>query len=133
MEGSLLQEDVTQKVPELVVHERTSQGEKSKGWSIEEIKDKPNSLLEEDTAEMRKWRGMNQKDMDQCWKELAGESEEEVLNKYKVEDSKREAYREALRAKKAKKIQDSKVERRLPGKNLRLVWRVKFAASAKYA
>ena len=31
--------------------------------------------------------------MDQCWKELAGKMEQEVLDKCKVENSKREAYR----------------------------------------
>ena len=63
MKGSSLQVEVMQKVLELVVHERMPQGEevrgikerkKVKGWSIEEMKDKPNSLLEEDTEEMRK-------------------------------------------------------------------------------
>ena len=34
------------------------------------MKDKPNSLLEEDTEEMTKWRGMNQEEMDQSWKYL---------------------------------------------------------------
>ena len=102
MEGSSLQADVTQKVPELVVHERMSQSKevtgtkekkKVKGWSTEEVKDIPNSRLEGDTEEMRQWRRMSQEEMDQCWKKLAGRMEEEVLNKYKVEDSKREAYR----------------------------------------
>ena len=31
--------------------------------------------------------------MDQCWKKLAERMEEEVLDKYKVEESKREAFR----------------------------------------
>ena len=57
------------------------------------MKVKPSSSWEEDTAEMIEWRSMSQKEMDQCWKELAGKMEEEVLNKYKVEDSKRGAYR----------------------------------------
>ena len=44
------------------MHERMSQGEqvrstkekkKVKGWLIEEMKDKPNSLFEEDTEEMQ--------------------------------------------------------------------------------
>ena len=96
MEGSSLQADLMQKVLELVVHERMSQVEKArgtkerkkvKGWFIGEIKDKPNSLLQEDTEEMRKWRGVSQDE-----KELAEKIEEEVLDKYKVEDSKREAF-----------------------------------------
>ena len=42
---------------------------------------------------MRKWRGLNQDEMDHCWKKLAERMEEEVLDKYKVEDSKREAHK----------------------------------------
>ena len=47
----------------------------------------------EDAEEMIEWRSMSQKEMDQCWKELAGQLGKEVLEKYKVEDSKRGAYR----------------------------------------
>ena len=52
-----------QKVTELAVHEHMSQGEevkctkeknKVKGWSIEELKDKANSLLEVDTENEKK-------------------------------------------------------------------------------
>ena len=57
-----------------------------KKWSTEEMKGKPSSSLEEDTEEMRKWRGMSQDGMDRCWKDLAGRMEEEVLDKYKVEE-----------------------------------------------
>ena len=44
MEGSSLQVEVMQQVPELVVNERMSQGEKVKvkGWSPQEMKDKAN-------------------------------------------------------------------------------------------
>ena len=58
MEGNSLRVGVAKKVPEFVVHERMSQGKEVrgtndkkqvKGWSTEEMKDKPNSLLEEDT------------------------------------------------------------------------------------
>ena len=85
--GSTLQAEVTQRVPELVVHERMSQGEKVKGakekkvkgWSTEEMKDKANSFLEEDTEEMRTWRFLYQEEMNQCWKKLAEGTEEEVL------------------------------------------------------
>ena len=58
-----------------------------KGCSIEEMKDKANSLLEEDTEEMKTWRGLNQEEMDQCWKKVAERIEEELLDKYKVETS----------------------------------------------
>ena len=46
----------------------------------------------EDTEEIRKWRGSSQSEMDFRWKNLAGRMEEEVLDKYKVEESKREAF-----------------------------------------
>ena len=71
----------------------TKEKKKVKGWSAEEMKDKPSSSLEEDTEEMRTWRSLNQEEMNQCWKNLAERMEVEVLVKYKVEDSKREAYR----------------------------------------
>ena len=35
------------------------------------MKDKANSRLEEDTEEMRTWRGLNKEEMDQSWKKLA--------------------------------------------------------------
>ena len=81
---------------------------------------------------------MNQEKMDQCWKKLADRMEEEVLDKYKVEDSIREACRGRLSAgmeacTKKQKIQDTKGGRRLLGKNLRLVQRKQPAASAKHA
>ena len=96
MERSSLQAEVMQRAPELVVHERMSQGEqvtgtketkKVKGWSTEDMKDKTNSLLEEEKEEMRTWRGLNQEEMDQCWKSLAERMEEAVLDQHK--DSKR--------------------------------------------
>ena len=58
------------------------------GWSIEETKEKPNIAVEQDTEELSKWRGLSQSEMDQCWKNLAERMEEEVLDKYKVEESK---------------------------------------------
>ena len=102
MEGSSLNLEVMQKVPELVVHERMSQGrgvkgrkemKKVPGWSFEEMKDKPNIAVVVDTEKMRKWRGSSQSEMDPGWKNMAGRMEEEVLEKYKVEESKREAFR----------------------------------------
>ena len=58
----------------------------------EEMKKKPNLLVEEDTEEMRKWRRLSQSEMDQCWRNLAEIMEEEVLDKHKVEEGKREAF-----------------------------------------
>ena len=60
MEGSTLQLDVMQKAPEVVLHERMSQGKGAKGiqekkkvigWSTEEVREKPNMSLEEGTEE----------------------------------------------------------------------------------
>ena len=57
------------------------------------MQEEPNVAVEEDTEEMRKWRGLSQSEMDQCWRNLAERIEEEVLDKYKVEEGKREAFR----------------------------------------
>ena len=91
-----------QKVPELVVQERMSQGKgvkglkekyKVQGWSIEEMTEKRNVAVVEDTKETRKWRSLSWSEMDFCWKILAERMEEEVLDKFQVEESKREAFR----------------------------------------
>ena len=101
MNGNSLQLEVMQKAPESVVHERMSHGEEARGtkekkevtgWSSEEMKEKTNIAVEEDTEEMRKWRGLSQSEMDQCWKNLGERVEDEVLDKYKVEESQREAF-----------------------------------------
>ena len=102
------------------------------------MKEKPCSSLEEDTEDMRILRGISQGEMDQCWKKLAERMDEEVLDKYKVEDSKREAYKgrggplEWRRVRRSRKYRIRKW-RILLGKNLRLVQRVQHAASAKQA
>ena len=57
------------------------------------MKDKPNSAVEEDTEEMRKCRSLGQSVMDLCWKNLAKKMEDEVMDKCKVEESKRETFR----------------------------------------
>ena len=93
--------DVMQKVPELLVNERIStrrNGERpeSKEESVRMVHWRDGGQakhLEEDTEEMRKWRGMSQSEMDLCWKKLAERMEEEVQDEYKVEESKREASR----------------------------------------
>ena len=90
------------KVTELVVNERMSQGEKGKdtkekkkvpGWSIEEMKERPNIAVEEDTEEMKRWRSLNQSEMDLCQKNLAERMEEEVLDKYTIEESKKGTFK----------------------------------------
>ena len=58
------------------------------------MKNKPRDDREKDTEEMIEWRStMSQEEMDQCWKKLAEKMEEEVLDKYKVDDSTRGACR----------------------------------------
>ena len=92
MAGSSLQLEVMRKVPELVVHERVSQGkgvncfrEKKKvsGWSMEEVRESQILRVEVDTEDIRKCRGLSQCEMDLCWKNLTERMEEEVLDKYK--------------------------------------------------
>ena len=87
------------------------------------MKEKPSSSLEEDTEEMMEWRSMSQEELDPRWKKLAEKMEEEVWDKYKVEDSKREAQRQRLLLWNGgvyeQEVQDTKVGRRLLGKNLR--------------
>ena len=101
MEGSSSKLDVMQKVLELV-NRRMSQGEMAKdtkenkevpGWSVQEMKERPNIAVEEDTVEMNRWRSLNQSEMDLRWKNLAERMEEEVLDKYKVEESKKGAFK----------------------------------------
>ena len=43
--------------------------------------------VEENTDEIKRWRSLNQSEIDLCWKNLAERMEEEVLDKYKVEES----------------------------------------------
>ena len=97
----------------------TEEKKKVKGWSTEEVKDKPREDREKDTEEkMIKWRSMSQEEMYECWKGLAEKMEEEVLDKNKMEDSKRGAYRG--RGSSLEWREDTNVARRLLGKNLSL-------------
>ena len=57
------------------------------------MKERPNIAVEEGTEEMKIWRSPNPSEMDFCWKNLAERMEEEVLDKYKVEESKRGAFK----------------------------------------
>ena len=142
MEGSSLKVEVLQKVPELVVHERMSQGKGVKGrnekknvlgWSMEEMKEKTNVALVEDTEEMRKWSVFSQSEMDLCWKNV----EEEVWTSIRQKKAKeRHAEVELPRMEEGaqkQEIQNKKVERRLLGKNFLFVQRVQLAAPAKQA
>ena len=51
------------------------------------------SVVKEGAEEVKKWRGLSQSEKDQRWKNLAERMEEEVLNKYKVEESNKEAFK----------------------------------------
>ena len=57
------------------------------------MKERPDITVKEDMEEMKRWRSLNQSEMNLCWKNLAEKIEEEVLDKYKVEESKRGAFR----------------------------------------
>ena len=83
---------------------------------------------------MLECRSVCQKEMDQCWNNLAEKIEEDVLDKYKVDDSKRVAYRgrgsllEWRCVRKSRKYKIRKVERRLLGKDFRFVQGISLAA-----
>ena len=91
----LLTAEVMQKVPESVVQERMTKGKevrgikgkkKVRGWSIEEMEDKVDSLVEMDTGEMLKWRALSQEGIDRSMlEEFGGKMEVEVLNRYKID------------------------------------------------
>ena len=57
------------------------------------MKERPNIAVEEDTEEMKRWRSLNQSEMGLCWKNLAKRMEEEVLDKYNVEESKKGTFK----------------------------------------
>ena len=58
------------------------------------MRDKVRSHVEIDTEEMIKWRSLSQEEIDQCWMNSADRKEEEVLDKFQVEDGKREAFKD---------------------------------------
>ena len=81
MEGSSFLE-VMRKVPELVVHERMSQGKgvkgfkekrKVSGWSMEEMREKPNIALEIDTERNEKMERSERERNGPMLEELGGE------------------------------------------------------------
>ena len=47
----------------------------------------------EDAEEVKKWKGLSQSEIDQSWESLAERMEEEVLEKYKVEERNKNACR----------------------------------------
>ena len=53
------------------------------------MKERPDIAVKEDTEEMKRWRSLNQSEMDLCWKSLAEKNGRGSLDK--VEESKRGA------------------------------------------
>ena len=103
------------------------------------MKEKPNTDVVEDAEELRKWRCSNQSDMDLCWMKLAERTEEEVLDKHKVEEKQGRGFQRwrcLLRMEdgtRQHEIQNMEVERRLLVKKFLVFWRIQLAASAKQA
>ena len=63
------------------------------GWSAKMLEDVANRQDYEDTEERRQRRHIRQEGTNELWKELCGKMEEEVLEKYKVEEGKEDAYK----------------------------------------
>ena len=96
------------------------------GWSIEEMKERPNIVVVEDTEEMQRWRRLDWSEMEPCWKNLAEKMEEDVLDKYKVEEIKKGLQRQRQpigmeKSAKRQEIQNQKVVKRLLGETSLLV------------
>ena len=108
-----------------------------KGWSTEEMKDKPNSDVEEDTEEMKKWRCMSQEEVDQCWKKSAekkGRGSGQV--KGRGQQKRGLQWQRILFGMEACTKQQNRIRKwceKTLDKKFRLVQRVQPAASAKYA
>ena len=77
----------------------------------------------EDTEEMVQWRSIRQEGFHDLWKKPRGKMEEEVLEKKKVEEAKKDAYKGRGEPptggvpKKKRCIHFAKMERRLLGHN----------------
>ena len=100
-----------------------------------EMKEELSVAEMEDAEEVKKWRSLSQSEIDQSCKNLAERMEEEVLSKYKVEESNKEAFQgrsavlEWRAVRKKQEIQNEKVRKRLLGKT----FLIQLAASAKQA
>ena len=62
-------------------------------WSAKMLEEVANRQDYEDTEERRQRRHIRQEGTNELWKELCGKMEEEVLEKYKVEEGKEDAYK----------------------------------------
>ena len=56
------------------------------------MKEKLSVAETEDAEQVKKWRGLSESEMDQSWTKLAERMEEDVLDKYNVEESNKEAF-----------------------------------------
>ena len=72
---------------------RTQEKEMVKAWSIEEMRDKVNSLSEIDTEERIKWERFESGRDRSMLEEFGGKIEAEVLDSYKMEDSRSETFK----------------------------------------
>ena len=63
------------------------------GWSTKMLEEVANRQDYEDTEERRQRRHIRQEGTNELWKELCGKMEEEVLEKCKVEEIKKDAYK----------------------------------------
>ena len=62
-------------------------------WSAKMLEEVANRQDYDDTEERRLRRHIRQEGTNELWKELCGKMEEEVLEKYKVEQIKEDAYK----------------------------------------
>ena len=74
---------------------------------------------------MLEWRSVCQKEMDQCWNNLAEKIEEDVLDKYKVDDSNSSLPRQRLLVgmevcAKKKEVQNTKSGEKIVGQGFSL-------------
>ena len=65
--------------------------EKVVGWSTKVLEEVTSKRDIEEMGEMVQWKSINQEEVHNLWKELCGKIQEEVLEKYKVEEFKRGA------------------------------------------
>ena len=61
---------------------------------------------------MRRWRGLNQEEIDQCWKKLAEKIEEEVSDQYKVEKSKKGGRGSPLKRRRVRRSKKYRIRKR---------------------
>ena len=73
------------------VQKKEKKKSKLKGRSTDKMEKKASKQEFRDTEEMVQWRSINQKGLDNLWKELCEQMEAEVSEKYNVEENKKGA------------------------------------------